>query len=620
MRVNFVGLCLAGCLVSALGIGISSRVQAGSADAAADGLGVNDISFLWPLPQTPDDISKLISVDEKNISGPGEIWPTNLFQLVLNSAVAPEQSIVSSSGEVMFIRFPPGLDKSTVWKIAGIRIDPSAPGCDESLIKSVGSMPQIRLVVQPVTVESGEVRVHDFAAHLAFDFVTSGLTRGADGKLIPAVPDKVAFKAIVNDLVALKKQLQEKGVATDGSLGVHPGFLNSSVDLTSLLREFLKKHLRPERLNNVAFMGVRRPEPWIFFIMSKDAAGAFRIRPQSSLKGATAQMFFHLDRQKVVPEPFNRTFGAMGVSTAPLLREPKPAQLDDAATSDAIASIGRAPKLREIPDIIANPRFSHVLNTDCVSCHTESTLRQELSLAPADPPFAFVRPAGFTGVKPEALPSPGPFATWNVRNFGWGVVFNAAKATVTMRVANEAAESAAFINKNYLGLNTQDVAATDGAVPAAAVSDARPQPVANPLTLVMKAKSPEDLQKLKQLVEGMQKLPPEKNPIVLALEKLGNVHFARFVFLDDKLMVITTFDDDFDAYIDLFVDEIGDVFNAILKHVEGAPEGKVQDHREAFRNFVNDHNQKPVGEFYSAYPKLRVQDIKAFQRQVTPPR
>lgn len=126
MRVNIVGLCLAGCLVSALGIGTGSQVQADSGDAAADGLGVNDISFLWPLPQTPDDISKLISVDEKNISGPGEIWPTNLFQLVMNSAVAPEQSIVSSGGDirtgdgVMGIRIPPGLDKSTVWKIAGI--------------------------------------------------------------------------------------------------------------------------------------------------------------------------------------------------------------------------------------------------------------------------------------------------------------------------------------------------------------------------------------------------------------------------------------------------------------------------------------------------------------------
>lgn len=475
-------------------------------------------------------------------------------------------------------------------------------------------MPQIRLVVQPVTVESGKARVHDFAAHLAFDFVTSALTRGADGKMIPAVPDKEAFKTIVNDLVALKKQLQEKGVATDGSLGVHPGFLNSSVDLTSLLREFLRKHLRPERLNNVAFMGVRRPEPWIFFIMSKGEAGAFRVRPQSSLKGATAQMFFVLDRQKVVPEPFNRTFGAMGVSTAPLLRGLTPAQLDDAATSDVIASIGRAPKLREIPDIIANPRFAHVLNTDCVSCHTESSLRREMSLAPAEVPFPFQRPAGFVGLKPEVLPED----TWNVRNFGWGIGLSGIKATVTMRTANESAESAAFINKEYLGRNGEVAPAVDAVAPAAA--ETRPHPVANPLTLVMKAKSPEDLQKLKQLVEGMQQLPPAKNPIVQALEKLGNVHFARFVFLDDKLMVITTFDDDFDAYIDLFVDEIGDVFNAILKHVEGAPPGKVQDNREAFRKFVAEHDQEPAGDFYSAYPKLRVQDIKAFQRQATPPR
>ena len=50
-------------------------------------------------------------------------------------------------------------------------------------------------------------------------------------------------------------------------------------------------------------------------------------------------------------------------------------------------------------------------------------------------------------------------------------------------------------------------------------------PVANPLTLVMTIKSEKDYQQLKNLIEGFQKLPPEKNPIRVALAKLGIVHF-----------------------------------------------------------------------------------------------
>ncbi len=94
------------------------------------------------------------------------------------------------------------------------------------------------------------------------------------------------------------------------------------------------------------------------------------------------------------------------------------------------------------------------------------------------------------------------------------------------------------------------------------------QPVQNPLTLVMKAKSPEDYVALRQTVERIQSLPPEKNPIITALNKLATVHFARFVFLDnDQLAVITTYDGDFEDYINEFINEIGEVFDALLVHV-----------------------------------------------------
>lgn len=138
------------------------------------------------------------------------------------------------------------------------------------------------------------------------------------------------------------------------------------------------------------------------------------------------------------------------------------------------------------------------------------------------------------------------------------------------------------------------------------------QPVQRPLTLVMKGKSPEEFAALRKLVEHIQSLPQDQNPIVAALNKIGTVHFARFAFLeDDRLAVITSYDGDFDKYINEFVNEIGDIFNELLAHVADAPPLPVQRYREEFLEYVRAHDLKAVGTFYSAYPDLTVLDILA---------
>jgi hypothetical protein len=68
-----------------------------------------------------------------------------------------------------------------------------------------------------------------------------------------------------------------------------------------------------------------------------------------------------------------------------------------------------------------------------------------LQVKPVDAQFQFVRPAGVSGVDASVLPAD----PWNVRNFGWFPRRNTVP-TITMRTANEAAESADFINRNYL--------------------------------------------------------------------------------------------------------------------------------------------------------------------------
>jgi hypothetical protein len=134
----------------------------------------------------------------------------------------------------------------------------------------------------------------------------------------------------------------------------------------------------------------------------------------------------------------------------------------------------------------------------------------------------------------------------------------------------------------------------------------------NPLTLVMPIKSPEDFEKLHQTLMQVQAAPPEQNPIMVALNKIATVHFARFVFLENntRLAVITTYDGDFDRYINDFVDNIGHVFDMLLQFMADAPPLPVAEHREEFLQYVRDHDLRCVEPFYSAYPELTVLDIQ----------
>jgi hypothetical protein len=137
-----------------------------------------------------------------------------------------------------------------------------------------------------------------------------------------------------------------------------------------------------------------------------------------------------------------------------------------------------------------------------------------------------------------------------------------------------------------------------------------PRPVQNPLTAVMKAKSPEDYAALQQLIGHLQSLPPDQNPITVALNRLSTVHFARFAFFGaNQLGVITTYDGDFEAYINEFTDHIGDVFNTLLVHVEDAPPLPVQTYRQEFLDYLRTIDCRCVEPFYSAYPERTVLDI-----------
>ncbi len=94
-------------------------------------------------------------------------------------------------------------------------------------------------------------------------------------------------------------------------------------------------------------------------------------------------------------------------------------------------------------------------------------------------------------------------------------------------------------------------------------------------------------------------------------DKVGTLHFAHFVPLQNKrLGFFTIYDGSFDKYMQDFTEKLVPVFNVLFEFVPDAPPTPVQKNAEAFAKYVASVNRLPIG-FYSAYPGLAVQDIRA---------
>jgi len=149
--------------------------------------------------------------------------------------------------------------------------------------------------------------------------------------------------------------------------------------------------------------------------------------------------------------------------------------------------------------------------------------------------------------------------------------------------------------------------------------------MANPLTLVMPLAEGLPLSLLEQALAG------QREAIDGALEAVGTVHYARFVIFDGaspnlqpkagatgpfSLAVITSYDGDFDVYIQDFVNKLGPVFDALLSFTaDGKQLVPVAENVEALSAYVaaNDVTRQPPNNgfpLYNAYP-YTVQQVLA---------
>ena len=140
----------------------------------------------------------------------------------------------------------------------------------------------------------------------------------------------------------------------------------------------------------------------------------------------------------------------------------------------------------------------------------------------------------------------------------------------------------------------------------------RPPAVQSPLTLVMRIKDGEG----RTYRDTAAPYPGGPARQESDLARAGQTQDGAFRAVrvprnKTKLAVITTYDGSFDMYINEFIDEIGDVFNAVLQHMDGASPVPVQQHRQAFLDYVRANDPRGLEPFYSAYPTATVVTILA---------
>lgn len=100
--------------------------------------------------------------------------------------------------------------------------------------------------------------------------------------------------------------------------------------------------------------------------------------------------------------------------------------------------------------------------------------------------------------------------------------------------------------------------------------------------------------------------------LIEATEQVGTVHFLRLVDLreDNQLGFFTAYDGDFRKYIRDFIRCLAPVFDAVFRFVANAPPLPVAKNADEFVDWIAAHNVDSLG-FYSAYPALSVQDVRA---------
>jgi hypothetical protein len=96
-------------------------------------------------------------------------------------------------------------------------------------------------------------------------------------------------------------------------------------------------------------------------------------------------------------------------------------------------------------------------------------------------------------------------------------------------------------------------------------------------------------------------------------DKVGTLHDMRFVFIDNdtKLLFATTYDGDWDTYIDDFSTKIPDALDVLFSNMEGYPATGMHDPK--IKDWIASH-QLTADAWYVASPNLTVPEARRLEK------
>jgi hypothetical protein len=310
-------------LVLLTGLALLTQAYAAAAVQPGRPWGLNDVSILYPLPQTASESGDLIAPQEHGLKGP---WlPYDMYERLpaIDHAKPADQTY-------------------QVLRVVGVRLDPC--------FKSNGDcLPQVRLVWQPIapasygsSAEFGMLEAKDAAIHTLYT-------------LTPAM-----FETLLTDYAALVKATGSD--LRNEPLQIHPVLLKQGLDgqFATRLRTLLSKYVGPATLwRATAMQGLPGDDEWLFT--------GFNVRDSVVHDLAIPRIGTRAQRLQVAQ--FDHSSFANG------LVHPLPDVAEDNFLPDVLRerSLNRVPKsARSLAIAIANienPARNNPETVDCVSCH-----------------------------------------------------------------------------------------------------------------------------------------------------------------------------------------------------------------------------------------------------------
>ena len=356
-------------------------------------VGVDDVSFLYPIPTEPKQRLSLLGANDSG--GRGDLLPMDVLR-----ALPPLDTIQPNSDSYYLLR------------VVSVRVDPCFPGLD---VKDEGDCKnQVRLVMQPVVLKAKEpgLTTMDLAVHLFYE-----LTR-----------EQIA--GLLQELTELREG--SKIERSDGPVGVHPALVREGIEgrFASAVRSLLLANVGRENLTRVTFMGVEQVgQVWRFG--GFDIEGGKLVPMRIPLVEVTEETFQNRDLR-------GATFDSS--STAPLSPAVDDIRLlfDPAALSAATNDQRRAAYQHALR--IENPTIHSPVTMDCATCHITMAARRFAERAYG------LSPDGFADVysHPRNLPLEGATVamTNELRAFGY---FND-RPSISQRAVNETAQVVEHVN------------------------------------------------------------------------------------------------------------------------------------------------------------------------------